>query len=133
MPPLHRIALGILTVVLAAVLAALFFMRSATTRDQHTYALEGQVQSITPDRQEAIVKHGEIKGLMPAMTMPYRFKTKAELDAVKPGDIVGGTLVIVENDAYLTKVKRIGEAPIEQAPPETAVAPAASSGVGLLN
>ena len=48
---------------------------------------------------------------MPAMTMPYKFKEKAELDAVKPGDIIDATLVIVENDAYLTKVKRIGEAP----------------------
>jgi protein SCO1/2 len=69
---------------------------------------------------------------MPAMTMPYKFKEKRELDAVKPGDIVDGTLVIVENDAYLTKVTRIGEAPIEQAPPETTVATAASSGLDLL-
>ena len=43
--------------------------------------------AITPDRSEATIKHGEIKGLMPAMTMPYKFKEKAELDAVKPGDI----------------------------------------------
>ena len=77
--------------MLAAVLAALFFMRSAVTRDQHTYALQGQVQSITPDRQEAMVKHGEIKGLMPAMTMPYRVKSKAEFDALKPGDVIAGT------------------------------------------
>ena len=48
---------------------------------------------------------------MPAMTMPYKIKEKAELDAIKPGDIIDATLVIVENDAYLTKVKRIGEAP----------------------
>jgi protein SCO1/2 len=118
---LHRIALGVLTVVLTGILAALFFMRSATTRDQHTYALQGQVQSITSDRQEAIVKHGEIKGLMPAMSMPYRFKTKTELDALKPGDVIAGTLVIVSNDAFLTNVKKTGEAPIEKPPAETLV------------
>jgi len=117
---LQRVALGLLTVVLAGVLAALFFVRS-TTREQHTYALKGQVQSITPDRQEVIVKHGEIKGLMPAMTMPYRLKDKKEFDALKPGDVIDGTLVIVSNDAFLTGVKKTGEAPIEKPPAETLV------------
>ncbi len=114
------------------VLAALVAACGGTKPTERTFPVEGQVIAITPDRSEATIKHGEIKGLMPAMTMPYRFKEKAELNAVKPGDIVDGTLVIVENDAYLTKVKRIGEAPIEQAPPETIVATAASSGLELL-
>ena len=120
---------GFLLFVLGALIAACGGTRSS----ERTFPVEGQIIAITPDRREATIKHGEIKGLMPAMTMPYKFKETAELDAVKPGDIVGGTLVIVENDAYLTKVKRIGEAPIEQAPPETTVATAASSGLGLLN
>ena len=119
---------GFLLFVLCALLTAC----GGTKSSERTFPVEGQIIAITPDRGEATIKHGEIKGLMPAMTMPYKFKEKAELDAVKPGDIVGGTLVIVENDAYLTKVKRIGEAPIEQAPPETTVATAASSGLDLL-
>ena len=118
---LRRIALAVITVVLAGVLGALFFARSTATREQHTYTLQGQVQSITPDRQEAMVKHGEIKGLMPAMTMPYRFKTKAELDALKPGDLIDGTLVIISNDAFLTDVRKTGEAPIEQPKQDTLV------------
>jgi protein SCO1/2 len=118
---LHRVALGVLTVVLAGILAALFFVRSTVPRDQHTYTLQGQVQSITPDRQEAMVKHGEIKGLMPAMTMPYRFKTKSELDALKPGDVIDGTLVIESNDAFLTGVRKTGEAPIERPPAQSLV------------
>ena len=117
---------------LPLVFAALLSACGGTKSTQRTFPVEGQIIAITPDRSEATIKHGEIKGLMPAMTMPYRFKEKAELDAVKPGDIVNGTLVIVENDAYLTTVKRIGEAPIEQAPPETIVATAASSGLDLL-
>ena len=119
---------GFLLFVFAAFVAAC----GGTKSTERTFPVEGQIIAITPDRGEAMIKHGEIKGLMPAMTMPYKFKEKAELDAVKPGDIVGGTLVIVENDAYLTKVKRIGEAPIEQAPPETTVATAAASGLDLL-
>ena len=99
---------------------------------QRTFPVEGQIITVTPDRGEATIKHGEIKGLMPAMTMPYKFKEKAELDAVKPGDIVQGTLNILENDAYLTNIKRIGEAPVEQAPPETIAATAAAAGVEML-
>ena len=110
-----------LTVVLAAAFAALLFVRGGVKSDERTYPLHGQVQSITPDRQEAMVKHGEIKGLMPAMTMPYRFKAKEELDALKPGDLIDGTLVIVSNDAYLTGVKKTGDAPIEKPPAETLV------------
>jgi protein SCO1 len=116
-----------LVLVLGALLAA-----CGTKSSGRTYPVEGQVIVMTPERSEATIKHGEIKGLMPAMTMPYKIKNKAELAAIKPGDIVSGTLVIVENDAYLTGVKRIGEAPIEQAPPETTVATAAAPGFELL-
>jgi protein SCO1/2 len=118
---------GFLIIVFSALLAA-----CGSRSPNRTYAVEGQIIALTPDRNEATVKHGEIKGLMPAMTMPYKIKEKAELDAVKPGDIIDATLVIVENDAYLTKVRRIGEAPIEQAPPETTVATSAASGFELL-
>jgi protein SCO1/2 len=110
-----------LTVALAAVLAGLFFARGAVKSDERTYALHGQVQSITPDRQEAMIKHSEVKGLMPAMTMPYRFRTKSELDRLKPGDLIDGTLVIVSNDAFLTDVAKTGEAPIEKPPAESLV------------
>jgi protein SCO1/2 len=118
--------------VFLAVVFGVLLAACAPRSPERTFTVEGQVVTITPDRNEATVKHGEIKGLMPAMTMPYRIKEKAELDAVKPGDIINATLVIVENDAYLTKVKRIGEAPLEQAPPETTVATSASSGFELL-
>ena len=109
-----------LTVALVAFFTVIYVSRRAPS-DQRAFALQGQVQSITPDRQEAMVKHGEIKGLMPAMTMPYRFKSKGELDALKPGDVIDGTLVIVSNDAYLTDVKKTGEAPIEKPPAESLV------------
>src|SRR5262249_40388385 len=108
-------------VVLAVAFGALLLTRSAVRSDEHTYTLQGQGQSITPDRQEALVKHGEIKGLMPAMTMPYRVKTKSEVDGVKPGDLIDGTLVIVSNDAFLAGVRKTGEAPIEKSPAETLV------------
>jgi protein SCO1/2 len=116
--------------VSGAIVAAAIACGSRTP--QRTFTVEGQIIAVTPERTEATIKHGAIKGLMPAMTMPYKVKEKSELEAVKPGDIVNATLVILENDAYLTGVKRIGEAPIEQAPPETLAAASAAAGARLL-
>ena len=116
----RRVVIAGFAILLAAT-AVFFYFDRRPASNEHTYALTGQVQSITPDRQEAMVKHGEIKGLMPAMTMPYRFQTKADLDGLKPGDLIDGTLVIATNDAFLTNVKKTGEAPIEKPPPETLV------------
>ena len=117
----RRLLIAGLAIVLAVVAVVTYLVGRSPARNDHTYALHGQVQSITPDRQEAMVKHGEIKGLMPAMTMPYRFRAKGELDALKPGDVIDGTLVIESNDAFLTGVKKTGEAPIEKPPAESLV------------
>jgi protein SCO1/2 len=63
--------------------------------------------------------------------MPYKVKEPKQLDAIAPGDLIDARLVIVENDAYLVDVKKVGQAPLESPPPEAA-APTASSGFELL-
>lgn len=98
--------------------------------DERTYSLQGQVLAVQPDHQQATIKHEEIKGLMPAMTMPYRMKNPRLLEGIAPGDLINGTLVIVSNDAYVTEVRKVGAAPLEK-PPAEAPAPT-SSGIELL-
>jgi len=39
--------------------------------EQRSYKLQGQVISLDLERKLAVVKHEEIQGFMPAMTMPY--------------------------------------------------------------
>jgi protein SCO1/2 len=94
------------------------------------YELSGQILAITGDQKEANIKHDEIKGFMPAMTMPYKVKDAKEFSSVKAGDLINATLVVLSNDAYLKAVKKIGEAPLEKAPEEKPAA--ASSGFELL-
>ncbi|MGB7220029.1 MAG: SCO family protein [Vicinamibacterales bacterium] len=93
---------------------------------ERTFALKGQILSIASDRQQAVVKHDEIKDFMPAMTMPYKVRERWP-DSIAPGDLIEATLVVVSNDAYLIDVKRVGAAPLEKAP-----VPSASSGFELL-
>jgi protein SCO1/2 len=93
------------------------------------YTLQGQVLSVAADHKEANIKHEDIKGLMPGMTMPYKVRDARQLADLKPGDLITSTLVVASDDAYLTEVKRVGEAPLERRPGDT---PPASSGFELL-
>jgi len=99
--------------------------------DQRTFTLQGQVQSIDAPRKLVVVKHEEIKGFMPAMTMPYEVEDPAVLTQLAPGDLINSTLVVFSNGAHLTRVKRVGTAPLEK-PPAEAPMPTASSGFELL-
>ena len=97
--------------------------------DSREYTLHGQILSVAADHMEASIKHEDIKGFMPGMTMPYKARDARQFADLKPGDLITSTLVVVSNDAYLKDVKRVGEAPLEKPPGE---APSASSGFELL-
>jgi protein SCO1/2 len=112
-------------VLCLAVLAA----TCASRPDQREYTLQGQVLAVTPNRHQATINHEEVKGFMAAMTMPYSVRDPKQLEGIAPGDLINAKLVVLANDAYLTDVKRVGQAPLPQAPVE---APAASSGFELL-
>ena len=65
---------------------------------------EGEVRKVDKDAQKITIKHGPLKNLdMPPMTMVFRVKDAAMLDAVKQGDKVkfvaenvGGQFVVTE-------------------------------------
>jgi protein SCO1/2 len=116
--------------MLLAIALSLLVGACAGPPDQRQYTLQGQVLSVTADRREANIKHEEIKGLMPAMTMPYKAAEGQQFENVAAGDLVTATLVVVSNGAYLKDVKKVGEAPLETAPQ---AAPSASSGFELLS
>jgi protein SCO1/2 len=96
---------------------------------EQRYTLHGQVLTVAPNHLEATIKHDEIKGFMEAMTMPYKVREARLLDGIAPGDLITATLVVLPNDAYLTEIKKVGEAPLEKISSE---APSASSRFELL-
>jgi Cu/Ag efflux protein CusF len=65
---------------------------------------EGEVRKVDKDAQKITIKHGPLKNLdMPPMTMVFRVKDPAMLDAVEQGDKVkfvaeniGGQFVVTE-------------------------------------
>ena len=99
--------------------------------EERRFTLQGQVISVDQPRRLAVVKHEEIKNFMPAMTMPYEVEDAKTLEALAPGDLINATLVVFENGAHLTAVKKVGSAPLEQ-PAAAEPSPSASSGFELL-
>src|SRR6266542_3902983 len=108
-----------------------FSLSACGKSDERTFTLQGQVLSLEPARKLLTVKHEEIKGFMPAMTMPYEVRDTRLLDGLAPGDLINATLFVVSNGAYLSAIKKVGQAPLEK-PPAEAPAPSASSGFELL-
>jgi protein SCO1 len=83
-----------------------------------TYELHGQVLAVSPERREITIKHGDIRGFMPGMTMAFKVRDAALLRDRQPGDLVKATLVVQDQNAYLSDIERTGQAPLtETAPP----------------
>lgn len=69
---------------------------------------EGVVEGVDRSIDTIQINHGDIKGYMPAMSMPYRVKDKSMLDLVKPGDKVTFTLEDKTGGAVLIEIKKAG-------------------------
>ena len=82
------------------------------------YELHGQILAVRPERNEVVIKHEDIKGLMPGMTMPFTVKDATLLAGKQPGDLVIATLVVGEVQAHLSTLTTTGHAdPAAPAPP----------------
>lgn len=81
------------------------------------YELKGQILAVRPERSEVVIKHEDIKGFMPGMTMPFTVKEGALLQGKQPGDLVTATLVVGEVGAHLRTLEKTGHAALETPPP----------------
>ena len=97
---------------------AVLFLASACSSDKR-YPLSGQVLAVNRDRQELTVKHEDIRGFMPAMTMPFKVRSAEEFGRWKPGDLIRATLVVEETTGYLEEITKTGEAPLPPPSEET--------------
>jgi protein SCO1/2 len=100
--------------------------------EQRTFRLQGQVQALDAPQKLVTVKHEEITGFMPAMTMPYEVADAKAMDGLAPGDLINATLIVFSNGAHLVDIKKVGSAPLEKPPADVPNPPTASSGFELL-
>lgn len=97
--------------------------------EARAYELKGQILVVKPETNELLVKHDDIPGFMPAMTMPYVVKDPALLKDRAAGDLITATLRVESTLAYLTAITKTGSAPI---PEDARTTIPAAAGIELL-
>ncbi len=80
------------------------------------FELVGQILAIAPERNEVTIKHQDVKGFMPGMTMPFTVQDPALLRDRRPGDLITATLVVEEVKAYLSTLTMTGHEDVPVAP-----------------
>jgi len=80
---------------------------------QQRYDLHGKVVSVDKAQRQITVAHDEVKGYMPAMTMPFTLKDEWAFDVLTPGDEIGAALVI-EGSSYRLEEIVISKKSVEQ-------------------
>jgi len=119
--PLWPVIVKVVTVyemtLLSRSLCVVAIVLSACSRTPPSkeYQLKGQILDVKPETKEVLVKHEDIPGFMPAMTMPYTVEDGQLLSGKEAGDLITATLVVGETEAHLSKIDKTGHAPIENA------------------
>ncbi len=72
------------------------------------YSVRGVVRRVEPERRSVVVKHDEIPGFMPAMTMPFDVKEPKELQGLKPGDRITFRMLVTTNDGWIDRIQVLG-------------------------
>jgi protein SCO1/2 len=87
------------------------------------FTLHGQVVQSDPSQKTIVVKHGDIPGFMPGMTMAYKVKQSFEAEGLKPGDVIDANVFVLRDgsDFWLQGVRITGRASASNASGSTAV------------
>ena len=86
------------TVILLLATAACGPRHSA---NEKRYPIKGKVVAVDKNDRTATIQHEDIPGYMPGMTMPFKIKNDADLEMLKPGDQLTGTLVIDDLSSWV--------------------------------
>ena len=93
---------------IVALICAGFAAGCQSAPEKH-YPIQGEVISVDAGKKLITVKHGDIPGLMPAMTMTYQIAEPRQIQTLQPGDKITADLVVSENKGRLEKIVLIGK------------------------
>ena len=85
---------------------ALLFL-SACKPATREFQLHGQVIQSDVSQKTIVVKHGDIPGFMPGMTMQYKVKQISDVDGLRPGDVMDAKVSVLRDgsDFWLSGVR----------------------------
>jgi len=70
-------------------------------QNEKRYPIKGVVVAVNQQDRTATIKHEDIPGYMQGMTMDFKIKNAADLQTMKPGDQITGTLVIDDISSWI--------------------------------
>jgi protein SCO1/2 len=100
--------------IIALAAAAGLVAACGRTDNARTYQLTGQILVVKHATNEVLVKHDDIPGFMPAMTMPYTVKDAAIIRERAAGDLITATLEVAPEGAHLSAISKTGSAPLPE-------------------
>jgi protein SCO1/2 len=112
-----RVFIGLLSLAAAS---------CSTGEPPRRYEMKGQILAIDAARQVVTIKHDDIVGFMPAMTMPFPVTPPSLLAGRVPGDLVTATLEVQQSTGRIVAMTRTGSAAL----PEAGALPVTPLGVG---
>lgn len=86
------------------------------------YPLTGQILAVHANGGQLTIKHEDIPGYMPGMTMKFPVAASSLMVDRRPGELITATLEVEDNVARLTAITHQGDAPLPQATNEVAMA-----------
>ena len=86
---------------LLVVICLCFAASCKRSGNEKRYDLKGKVLVVEPDKHLVTVSHEDIKGYMPAMTMPFTVPSESDLKILAPDDQITATLVVDGSQAWL--------------------------------
>jgi protein SCO1/2 len=75
--------------------------RPRRSANEKRYPIKGKVVAVDKTDRTVTIAHEDIVGYMPGMTMPFKIKNDGDLEMVKPGDQLTGTLVVDDLSSWV--------------------------------
>jgi protein SCO1/2 len=89
--------------------AAMLLGTSCQPPPEKHYPVQAEVIAVDAPKKLITVKHGDIPGLMPAMTMQYMVAEPKQIETLQPGDKITADLVVSEGKGQLKNIKLVGK------------------------
>jgi protein SCO1/2 len=94
-----------------------------------TYQLSGQILLVNAESQQLVIRHGDIVGFMPGMTMPFTVRDPKLLAGRSAGDLITATLTVEPDAAWISALTATGRAAL---PADAPTSLPAATGVDVL-
>ncbi len=84
--------------------------------NQQVFQVKGVVLEVNPSEKTVRIRHEEVPGYMPAMTMPFDVKNTNELAGLAPGDAVSFRMIVTERDGWIDHIRKSAQSATNSQP-----------------